>query len=250
MPMTAQDEKQVNSETPRLPFVTVKYAQTLDGRIATATGDSQWISGPDSLRLAHQLRAEHDAVLVGIGTVLSDDPRLNVRLANGRDPLRVIVDSRLRIPATARVLAGDAARHTLIATTELADRNRLQEIQRRGAQIVTLPTFTDSSRVDLALLLAELKGRGIRSVLVEGGSLIITSLLAQRLVDRLIVAIAPRLIGSGTDAIGDLGIRRLADALTFSTFATTRLGDDLIFDGRIDWKDESPAPHAGDSLKE
>jgi riboflavin biosynthesis pyrimidine reductase len=92
--------------------------------------------------------------------------------------------------------------------------------------------------------------RGIRSVLVEGGSRIITSLLAQKLVDRLVVAIAPKLIGSGTEAIGDLGIRRLADALTFSTFATRRLGDDIIFDGRIDWKDESSAPQTGDSLKE
>jgi riboflavin biosynthesis protein RibD len=234
----------------RLPFVTVKVAQTLDGRIATATGDSQWISGPDSLKLAHQLRAEHDAILVGIGTVLSDNPQLNVRLASGRDPLRIIVDSRLRTPLTARVLAGDAARHTLIATTEMADRNARQEIEQLGAQIVTLPTFADSSRVDLASLLGKLLERGIRSVLVEGGSRIITSLLAQKLVDRLVVVIAPKLIGSGTEAIGDLGIRRLADALTFSTFATRRLGDDIIFDGRIDWKVESPAPQTDDSMKE
>ena len=227
-----------------LPFVTVKYAQTLDGRIATATGDSQWISGPDSLRLAHQLRAAHDAILVGIGTVLADDPRLNVRLASGRDPLRVIVDSRLRIPLTARVLAGDAARHTLIATTEMAARRTRQEIERLGAQIVISPTFADSSRVDLARLLGELAARGVRSVLAEGGSAIITSLLAQRLVNRLVVAIAPKLIGSGTDAIGDLGIRRLADALTFSAFTMRQLGDDIIFDGCVDWKaeqDERPA---------
>ncbi|MEN3335093.1 MAG: hypothetical protein V7641_4458 [Blastocatellia bacterium] len=229
-----QDEKQ--SKPSHLPFVTVKYAQTLDGRIATATGDSQWISGPDSLRLAHQLRAEHDAILVGIGTLLADNPQLNVRLASGRDPLRVIVDSRLRTPLTARVLAGEAARHTLIATTEMADGNRRQEIEQLGAQIVILPTLADSSRVDLAWLLGELTGRGIDSVLVEGGAAIITSLLAQKLVDRLVVAIAPKLIGSGTEAIGNLGIRRLADALTFSSFATQRLGDDLIFDGRIDWK--------------
>jgi len=245
-----QDEKQAAPQWPSLPLVTVKYAQTLDGRIATATGDSQWISGPDSLRLAHQLRAEHDAIMVGIGTVLADNPQLNVRLAGGRDPLRIIVDSRLRIPLTARVLAGDAARHTIIATTELAEDNARQAIERCGAQIVILPTIAGSSRVDLALLLGKLKGRGISSVLVEGGSLIITSLLAQKLVDRLIVAIAPKLIGSGKDAIGDLGIRRLADALTFSDLVTRQLGNDVIFDGHIDWKDERPASQTMDSLKE
>jgi riboflavin-specific deaminase-like protein len=235
---------------PLLPFVTVKYAQTLDGRIATATGDSQWISGPESLRLAHHLRAEHDAIMVGIGTVLADDPQLNVRLISGRNPLRIIVDSRLRIPLTARVLAGDAARHTLIATTELAAPGTRQEVASSGAQVVTLPTVGGSSRVDLARLLGSLKARGINSVLVEGGSLIITSLLAAKLVDRLIVAIAPKLIGSGTDAVGDLGIRRLADALTFSELVTRQLGSDVIFDGRIDWKAERPALPDGDSLKE
>ncbi|MFL6213849.1 MAG: RibD family protein [Blastocatellia bacterium] len=237
-PDTNQDEKQSG----HLPFVTIKYAQTLDGRMATATGDSQWISGPDSLRLAHQLRAEHDAIMVGIGTVLADDPQLNVRLISGNDPLRVIVDSRLRTPLAARVLTGNAAPRTLIATTALADHARRQEVERLGAQIVTLPTHADSSQLDLALLLAELKTRGIQSVLVEGGPGIITSLLAQRLADRLIVAIAPKLIGSGKEAVGDLGIRRLADALCFETFSTQRLGDDIIFDGRIAWENESSAP--------
>jgi riboflavin-specific deaminase-like protein len=219
-----------------LPFVTVKYAQTLDGRMATATGDSQWISGPDSLRLAHRLRAEHDAILVGIGTVLADDPQLTVRLASGRDPLRVIVDSRLRTPLAARVLAGGAARHTLIATTDLADRDARQAVERLGAQIVILPTLAGTARVDLEALLGALRQRGVDSVLVEGGPHIITSLLAQRLVDRLVVAIAPKLIGSGLDAVGDLGIRRLADALTFSSVAVSQLGDDIIFDGRINWR--------------
>jgi riboflavin-specific deaminase-like protein len=236
-PETNSNEDQHVSS--RLPFVTVKYAQTLDGRMATATGDSQWISGPDSLRLAHELRAEHDAIMVGIGTVLADDPQLTVRLASGNDPLRVIVDSRMRTPLAARVLADGAARRTLIATTAMADGARRAEVERLGATVVTLPTRADSSQLDLAALLGELKARGIQSVLVEGGSEIITSLLAERLVDRLIVAIAPKLIGSGKEAIGDLRIRRLADALCFASFSTRRLGDDVIFDGRIAWKTEA-----------
>lgn len=248
MAVMTRDEKPAEPAA-SLPFVTVKYAQTLDGRIATSTGDSQWISGPASLKLAHQLRAEHDSILVGIGTVLADDPQLNVRLVDGRDPLRVIVDSRLRTPVTARVLAGDAARHTLIATTELADRERLQAIEQLGAHSVILPMVAGSPDLDLTALLGELKRRGFDSVLVEGGSRIITSLLARQLVDRLVVAIAPKLIGSGTDAVGDLGIRRLADALRFSAVTTRQLGDDIIFDGRIAWKGKPSAAPLDDSSK-
>ena len=215
------------------PFVTVKYAQSLDGRIATATGDSQWISSPSSLRLAHRLRREHDAILVGIGTVLEDDPQLTVRLVAGRDPLRVIVDSSLRIPLTARVLKSEAARRTLIATTEAADGNRAREIKALGAEVLTAPSDANQPSVSLQALLRELKQRGIASVLVEGGAGIITSLLGARLVDRMVVVIAPKIIGRGIEAIGALGIESLSQALTFSDFKTRRLGPDIVFDGRL-----------------
>jgi riboflavin-specific deaminase-like protein len=214
-----------------LPFVTVKFAQSLDGRIATATGDSQWISSQSSLRFAHKLRREHDAIMVGIGTVLRDDPRLTVRLVNGPSPLRVIVDSRLRLPLAARVLAEGAARHTLVATTEMVDRERASELERLGAEVLLLPS---NPGVDLAQLLAELGRRRISSVLVEGGARIVTSLLSARLVNRLVVAIAPKIIGQGTEAIGDLGIAHLRDAILFSNFKTRRLGPDIIFDGQLD----------------
>lgn len=216
-----------------LPFVTVKFATSLDGRIATRTGDSQWISGAESLTLAHRLRCEHQAILVGIQTVLADNPRLTVRHVEGRDPLRVIVDSRLRILTSANVLADGAAANTLIATTTDADQQRLAEIRAEGAEVLALPATTLDGRVPLDQLLAELRRRGITSVLVEGGSGIITSLLAARLVNRLVVAIAPKLIGRGIEAVGDLGITRLGDALTFTTVETYKLGDDLIFDGRL-----------------
>ncbi|HXG65304.1 MAG TPA: bifunctional diaminohydroxyphosphoribosylaminopyrimidine deaminase/5-amino-6-(5-phosphoribosylamino)uracil reductase RibD [Blastocatellia bacterium] len=216
-----------------LPFVTVKFAQTLDGRIATATGDSQWISGPASLRLAHQLRREHDAIMVGIGTVLADDPRLTVRLVGGRDPLRVVVDSRLRTPPTARMLSRAASRRALIATTAPVDAERARELEESGAEIVTLPRGENQSGIDVGELLAELGRRRVGSVLVEGGAGIITSLLAARRVDRLVIAIAPKIIGRGIEAIGDLKIARLSEAITFSAFTTRRLGDDVIFDGRL-----------------
>jgi riboflavin-specific deaminase-like protein len=216
-----------------LPFVTLKFAISLDGRIATKTGDSQWISSNASLQLAHQLRAEHDAILVGIGTVLADNPRLNVRLVEGKDPLRVIVDSHLQIPTGANVFAEGAAKNTLVATTQVVDERRLAEIKNLGAEVLQLPAENNSQRVNLEALLAELRRRSIKSVLVEGGAAIITALLSARLVNRMVVAIAPKIIGQGIEAVGDLGIRKLSDALTFASFKTEMLGADMIFDGLL-----------------
>ncbi|MFY9609398.1 MAG: bifunctional diaminohydroxyphosphoribosylaminopyrimidine deaminase/5-amino-6-(5-phosphoribosylamino)uracil reductase RibD [Blastocatellia bacterium] len=234
--MTGPDEKHAKFARTGMPFVTVKFAQTLDGRIATTTGDSQWISGPSSLKLAHQLRREHDAIMVGIGTVLRDNPRLTVRLVNGRDPLRVILDSSLRLPVEARVLANGAARHTLVITTGAADSDRAAEIESLGAEVLKLQSAADRAGVDVRKALENLGSRGISSVLVEGGAATVTSLLAARLVDRLVIAIAPKIIGRGTEAIGELGIEHLKDALTFSSFKTRRLGPDIIVDARLDWE--------------
>ncbi len=214
-----------------LPLVTVKYATTLDGRIATTLGDSQWISCAETLQLAHQLRAEHDAIMVGIGTVVADNPRLNVRLVEGRNPLRVIIDSRLQIPLEANVLQGEAAKETLIATTQVAETDRIEAIKGLGAEVFVLKDANPlAPRVNLESLLEELYQRNIKSVLVEGGSKIITALLAARLVNRLVVVVAPKIIGQGIEAIGDLGITRLRDAITFTSVKTEKLGTDIVFD--------------------
>ncbi|MFY9573619.1 MAG: bifunctional diaminohydroxyphosphoribosylaminopyrimidine deaminase/5-amino-6-(5-phosphoribosylamino)uracil reductase RibD [Blastocatellia bacterium] len=228
------NEKYLKYSANGLPFVTVKFAQSLDGRIATAAGDSKWISSSGARRLSHRLRSEHDAILVGIGTVMADDPQLNVRLVTGRDPLRIVVDSRLRIPLTARVLAGGAANHTLVIAGEGADTAREREVVNLGAQVLRLPS--SPAGINIERLIGALGRRGIASVLVEGGKSIVTSLLAARSVDRLVTVIAPKIIGQGTDAIGDLGITRLGDAITFSSFKTRGLGPDIIFDGRLNWQ--------------
>src|SRR5712692_5425622 len=228
------NEKYFKYSATGLPFVTVKFAQSIDGRIATATGESHWITGPGARRFAHKLRREHDAVMVGIGTVLSDDPQLTLRLVKGRDPLRIIVDGGLRTPLTARVLADGAARHTLIVTSESADVRRATEIERLGSEVLRLPrSSNDDSGVNLNRLFEELGRRGIASVLVEGGKGIITSLLAERVADRLVAIIAPKILGQGTEAIGDLGITRLNEAITFSSVKTRKLGPDIVFDGRL-----------------
>lgn len=230
--MVGDNNRSINNSSKR-PLVTVKFAQSLDGRIATATGESKWISGLGARRFVHKLRREHDAILVGIGTVLTDDPELTVRHVRGRDPLRIVIDSRLRIPLTARALAANVAGGTLIVTSKAADKARAREIETLGAEVLRLPRSRKNSGIDLTQLLDELGRREIASVLVEGGNGIITSLLKARAVDRLVAIVSPKIIGQGVDAVGDLEITALNDAIIFSSFSTRRLGADLIFDGRI-----------------
>lgn len=221
------------------PFVTLSYAQTLDGRLATSTGGSQWISAPESLRFSHELRAKHDAIMVGSGTACKDDPRLTVRLVAGQDPLRVIVDSTLRIPLTAASLTEGAAPGTVLAVTDRAPAAKRDEVRALGATVLCLPTNT-GGRVDLVALLAALDDRGVGSVLVEGGAGMITALLRARLVDRLVVCVAPKILGAGIEAVGDLGIRELARTLIMADTSATSCGGDLILDGRIEYPGPRP----------
>jgi 3,4-dihydroxy 2-butanone 4-phosphate synthase/GTP cyclohydrolase II len=211
------------------PLVTVHYAQTIDGRIASRTGDSRYVSGEGSLRLAHELRAAHDAVLVGIGTVLADDPQLTVRLVSGNSPVRIIVDSRLRIPLNAKVLDTSNAR-TIVATTAVASEERAAVIRARGAEVLRVRADVDG-HVDLRDLLVRLREDGIRSLLVEGGRGMITAVLREHLVDRLTVCIAPKVIGEGISAVGDLNIDKLCDAVTFERSGFIASGGDVVFYG-------------------
>ena len=212
-----------------LPAVTVHYAQTIDGRIASRTGDARWVSGESSLRLAHELRATHDAVMVGIGTVLQDDPRLTVRLVSGESPVRVVVDSTLRVPLDANVLR-DRGSRTLIATTERASAAQVRRVRESGAEVLRV-SARPNGEVDLRDLLRRLRAEGLESLLVEGGRGIITSVLRERLVDRLMVCIAPKVLGKGIEAVGDLNIDRLREALTFRSARFIPCGEDVIFDG-------------------
>lgn len=215
------------------PQITISYAQTLDGRLATRSGSSQWISGPESLRFAHELRARHDAIMVGIGTVLADDPRLTVRLVPGRDPLRIVLDSTLRIPHDAAVLRDGAAHGTIVACVAGAAPERQAALATLGATVLALPPGPEGG-VELAALLAALSARGVRSLMVEGGARLITALLRARLADRLAVCVAPKILGEGISAVGELGLTRLADAYTLQDVTVTLLGVDVIVEGRLD----------------
>lgn len=215
-----------------LPYITLKFAQTLDGRIATATGHSRWISSAASLKFAHRLRAEHDAILVGRRTVDRDNPELTVRLVRGKNPLRVVVDSGLMISEKANVFKNISSAPTLIATVRKPTDPRFRKIAASGVDI--LSTRADRrGKVDLKNLFGMLAKREISSVLIEGGSQIITSVLKNNLADRIVTVIAPKIIGQGIEAVGNLGIRNMDAAKRLSFQKITHLGDDIIIDSRF-----------------
>jgi GTP cyclohydrolase II len=213
------------------PYLVLKYAQTLDGRIATSGGDSKWISGPQERRVSHALRAACDAVMIGAGTVLADDPLLTVRMVPGVSPIRVVLDSTLRTPPDAQVFGPEAP--TIVLTSERSDPERRAALRQRGVKVEVLPGAT--AGVDLAAGLARLRSLGIRCLLVEGGSRVITSVLRERLADRVVVAVAPILLGTGTDAVGDLGAGLVRDGLRLQSQTVHRLGPDLVVAADLDW---------------
>jgi len=225
-----------------LPYVTLKFAQTLDGRIATASGDSRWISSPPSLRFAHRLRTVHDAILVGAGTVLMDNPELTCRLVRGRNPLRIVVDSGLRLPPDANIFS-DGKRTVAVATCRAPVENR-RLLEKKGVEVLEI-VEDPAGHVDLHQLLTVLGKRKISSVLVEGGAALATAFLMENLVDRLLIVLAPKIVGVGVNAVGDLGIRRMEDALGFSFQRVTRCGADLILDVRLNQEIASAAPPPG-----
>jgi diaminohydroxyphosphoribosylaminopyrimidine deaminase/5-amino-6-(5-phosphoribosylamino)uracil reductase len=212
------------------PMVTLKLAVTLDGRIATARGESRWITGPEARRLAHLMRAQHDAILVGAGTVRADDPLLDVRDIGMADraPVRVVADGSLSLPLTSR-LARTAARQPLwIFHAGGADAGRAAALRACGAVLIPCPAGAEG-RLDTSAMLGLLAERGLTRLLCEGGGRLAGSLLAARVVDRLVTAVAGLVIGGdGTAGVGALGLARLADAPRFRLVGQRQAGADLF----------------------
>lgn len=210
------------------PFITLSYAQSLNGSIGGRGGLPLALSAPDSLRLTHTLRAAHNAILVGVGTVLADDPSLTVRLVDGPQPLPVVLDSALRMPPTARLL--EHPRSVLVAASAV-DPQRAALLQGRGVDILALPG--EGGRIDLELLLAGLAQRGVRSVMVEGGAQVIAEFLRRRLVDAIVLTVAPRLV-DGVNALAGDGWSEdgaepaLGSMPTLGDLHYTRLDNDLL----------------------
>jgi len=227
----ALNEKYIKHRSTGLPWVTMKFAQTLDGRIASSNGLSRWIASPESLKLAHKLRAEHDAILAGINNVLLDNPELTLRLVKGRSPARIILDSKLRIPLDAKVLTGQDKARTLVAATPAAPKEKAAALKERGIEVLVIPA-DEEGRVDLKNLLETLGKRNISSLLVEGGGEVYTSFLKLGLVDKIVGIIAPKILGRGLDTIHDLYIDDINKALPFSFDKIYRSGKDIVVEGR------------------
>ena len=219
------------------PLVTLKIAQTLDGHIATRTGDSQWISGAAARTLVHQWRSELDGVLVGRGTAQADDPRLTVRHVEGRQPVRLVLDRTGTLPADLNLFADDMADHTIAVVGEgYGMPDSADALKAAGGYLLRIPE-TEADHLNLKALLTRLGKDGgrsaapMQSLLVEAGPGLATALFRQDLVDRFFCFVAPKLIGDGMPSLRSLDIDRMADALTFAESTWDTVGDDLLFRG-------------------
>ncbi|MBN6188515.1 bifunctional diaminohydroxyphosphoribosylaminopyrimidine deaminase/5-amino-6-(5-phosphoribosylamino)uracil reductase RibD [Aneurinibacillus sp. BA2021] len=220
--------------TTKKPFVTVKTAMTLDGKVATYAGSSRWITGEEARLEVHRMRKEHDAILVGVNTVLTDDPQLTTRLAlGGRNPVRVIVDTTLRIRLDARVLT-DGQAPTWIFTTERADPKKWERLEEMGIRVFSTG---DDVKVDIDRLLALLGEQQISSLLVEGGSQINSAFLHARAIDKIVSYVAPKLVaGQGAPTpFGGLGIEEMNDAVPLAHISFEKIGNDIKITGYPVW---------------
>ncbi|NNM53381.1 MAG: RibD family protein [Spirochaetales bacterium] len=213
-----------------LPYVTVSYAQSLDGRIATKSGDSRGLGSPESLVLAHQLRRDHQAILVGIGTVLTDDPQLTCRLVQGRNPIRVILDTELRLPLESKLAT--TVSQAPVWLLYRGNGARKGELEAAGCRCLKVNDYPGAGK-GLPAVLGTLANQGVSSVFVEGGAQVITSFLGSGLVDRLITVTVPVVLGKGIEAVGDLGVVNLTQALRPLSWKRWELGPDQVTELRF-----------------
>ena len=232
--MLGEEAKELNKPyikwiTKKVPYVFVKVAMTLDGRIASRTGDSRWISGEKSFEFAHKLRANTDAIMVGAGTVEMDDPRLTTRIKGKADPIRIIVDSDLCISERSKFMGNPEK--VILATTRSAKKSRVEKFRSAGARVIV----AGEKKVDLKKLMRELGALEIQSVMLEGGSELIGSAIEEKIVDKIYFVIAPKIIG-GEEAkgpVGGKGIAKMKDALKLKNMKVKKMGEDLLVEAEL-----------------
>ena len=217
------------------PFVVLKTAMSLDGKIATATGNSRWISGETSRKRVHELRNRYAAIMVGINTVLNDDPLLNVRDLEGKtkNPVRVVVDSKARIPLESKLLNTPEISETIVAVTNKAPESKIKALTDKGARVLVCPAL--EGRVDLRFLMQELAGRGIDSILLEGGGTLNFEALKQGIVDKVVAFVAPKILG-GAQALTPVegaGFALLPNAVQIQNLKACNSGEDIMLTGYV-----------------
>ncbi len=216
------------------PFIVLKEAQSIDGRIAVANGDSKWISSSDSLRMAHGLRAEADAVIVGMGTVRKDNPSLTVRHIKADDPYRIVLTNSLKFPRNCNLLKKNKDYKTILASS--VEQIEKYSKKNKGSNLTYWNIKKNSNGcLDVKDLITKANDFGIRHILVEGGSEVATSFLKAKLVDKYLAVLAPKIIGSGINSINDLGIRKVSNSITFKESEFVPSGKDCLFIGYPDW---------------
>lgn len=215
------------------PFVIMKAAMTLDGKIASPTGNSKWITGEEARQEVHKLRNRVSAIMAGIGTVLADDPELTCRMEGGRNPKRIVVDSSLRIPLEAAVLKNGDETPVYIATTKKADRGKIKALEAEGVDVLVLPEL--NGRVDLKALLKKLGEINIDSILLEGGAALNYSAMEQGIVDKVQFYVAPKIIGGALakTPVGGTGISLVKDAFAIEKITVRTVGKDVLLEGYV-----------------
>lgn len=221
--------------TQKEPFCIMKTAMTLDGKIATATGDSMWISNEKSRAYVHEIRHRVSGIMVGIGTVLKDDPELTTRREGviSKNPIRIIIDSTAKVPLEAKVLKCNEKTKTIIVTTELAKKSKIEAIKQKGAEVII--TQSKNKRVDLNYLMRILGDMGIDSILLEGGSTLNYSALEAGVVDKVITFISPKIFGgvSSKTPVGGQGVEYVKDSILLTDTEVTRFNEDIMVEGYV-----------------
>jgi len=211
------------------PFVILKLAMSLDGKIATSSGDSKYITSREARKYVHQLRNDVDAVMVGINTIVRDNPLLDSRLVKGKNPTKIIVDSTLKISERAKVLKDPSK--VIIATTKKAPKKKIDKLHQKGIQVLVLKP--KAGLVDLKELMKELGKSGITPIMIEGGAELSGNAIKERIVDKLLIFTAPKIIGNGLAPIKNLGIKKVKKAINLKNISTKKIGKDLLVEGDL-----------------
>lgn len=210
------------------PYITIKFAETLDGKIAALDGSSKWISSPLARKFSHKLRRENDAIMVGAKTIIKDNPSLTTRFVRGKNPIRIVIDGKLRIAPTSNIIKSAKKIKTIIVTTPKNSKRKIAALEKEGVEFIFLKA-SKTGVIDLKVVIRILYKKGIQKLLVEGGAALIALFLKSSLADKIIVIVSPKILGRGTESVGELGIKNIKRALKLRFKSVKSVGEDIVY---------------------